>query len=194
MHPTNLSPSDALDREIFESLILEAAQSPTPTYIADIKTDPELFEQLCAEGRMRAEVNARLRGQEWKAGDQRTPGQKLTVDELGRVTEGAIEAMLGLDVAPVLQDSTDNRPDKTLAGVKFDVKGAEKRPGDTFSVPCWHIATKGYDALLLVQHVEPGLARVWCCSAHPAGPAWVKMAGVRGKKPFWRLTCSTEQA
>lgn len=190
MHPITLSPVDSIDRDIFESLILEAAQSHTPAYIADIKTDPELFEQLCAEGRMRAEVNARLRGKEWKAADQRTPGQQLTVDELGRVTEGSIEAMLGLDVAPVLQDSTDDRPDKTVAGVKFDVKGAEKRPGDTFSVPCWQIATKGYDALLLVQHLEPGLARVWCCSAQPGGPAWTKLNGVRGKKPFWRLTCT----
>lgn len=186
---TILTPSDSLDREIFEAALLEAASSPRPTYICDIQTDPVLFEQLCAEGRMRAEANARMRGQGWRPQDQLTPGKRLTVDELGRVAEGAIEAMLGLDVAPVLADSTDDRPDKTLAGLRFDVKGADVRPKNTFSVPCWQVATKGYDALILVQHVEPGLARVWCCKCEPEGESWQKMAGVRGKKPFWLIGC-----
>jgi hypothetical protein len=141
---------------------------------------------------MRAEANARMRGKEWRAQDQRTPGQALTVDELGRVAEGSIEAMLGLDVAPVLADSTDDRPDKTVQGVAFDVKGANVRPGNTFSVPCWQVASKGYDALLLVQHIEPGLARVWCCKCLPGGEGWRHYPGVRGKKDFWQLTCSLQ--
>lgn len=186
---STFNPADELDRDIFEAHILECAASPTPVLVGDIKTDPSDFERLCAEGRMRAEANARMRGREWKAADQLTPGQTMTVDELGRVAEGAIDAMLGLDVAPVLADSTDDRPDKTVAGVKFDVKGSFVRPGNTFSIPCWQVATKGYDALLLVQHIEPGLARVWCCSCAPGGEAWTKMAGVRGKKPFWRVAC-----
>lgn len=185
----SLSPSEALDREIFESLILEAAASAAPTYICDVSIDPELFEQHCTEGRMRAEANAKMRGGDWKPQDQRTPGQELTVDELGRVAEGAIEAMLGLDVAAVLDDSVDARPDKTVAGVRFDVKGSAVRAGNTFAVPCWKVAKGDWDALLLVQHIEPGRARVWCAKCSPGGEHWTKLNGVRGKRPFWRLSC-----
>ncbi len=190
----SLSPNDSLDRELFETMILEAAASPTPVYVCDIETDPALFEQHCAEGRMRAEANARMRGGDWKGQHQHTPGSALTIDELGRVAEGAIEAMLGLDVAAVLEDSTDDRPDKTLAGVKFDVKGSFVRPGNTFALPCWQVATKGYDSLLLVQHLEPGKARVWCCKCQPGGEAWTKLNGVRGKGAFWRISCPNPQA
>lgn len=185
------SPSSALDKDLFELMLLNAAVSSTPSYIADVTTDPANFERYCAEGRMRAEANARMRGKEWRREDQLTPGQTLTIDELGRVGEGSIEEMLGLDVAAVLADSTDKRPDKTLASIKFDVKAATPRPGDSFAVPVWQVASAGYDALLLVQHIEPGLARVWCCKCKPEGAAWMKLGGVRGKRAFWRISCST---
>lgn len=186
------SPSSQLDKDLFELMLLDAATNSTPTYIADVETDPANFERYCAEGRMRAEANARMKGNAWRREDQLTPGQDLTVDELGRVGEGAIEEMLGLDVAPVLADSTDRRPDKTLAGVKFDVKTATPRPGDSFAVPCYKVKNGGYDALLLVQHLEPGLARVWCCKCKPEGLAWMKLGGARGKTAFWRIACSPE--
>ena len=195
------SPENPLDRDMFASFITQAAASSTPTYICDIRTPPGRFEQYCFEGRARAEANARMRGKAWRPTDQVTPGQALTVDELGRVGEGYIEEMLagpdgerGLDVAPVLADSTDDRPDKTLNGLKFDVKAANPRPGDSFAVPIWQVASKGFDALLLVQHIEPGLARVWCCRCKPEGGAWRSQAGVRGKKPFWRIECTPAPA
>lgn len=184
------SPASSVDKDLFELMLLDAANSSTPTYICDVETNPANFERYCAEGRLRAEANARMRGKEWRREDQLTPGQALTVDELGRVGEGAVEEMLGLDVAPVLADSTDKRPDKTLAGIKFDVKSATPRPGDSFAVPVWQVASAGYDALLLVQHIEPGLARVWCCKCKAEGAAWTQLAGARGKKPFWRICCT----
>lgn len=194
MHYEFSTQSD-LDRDMFASFITLAAANSTPTYICDIRTPPGRFEQYCAEGRARAEANARMRGKDWRPSDQNTPGQTLTVDELGRVGEGYIEEMLGgLDVAPVLVDSTDDRPDKTLNGLKFDVKASNPRPGDSFAVPIWQVAAKGYDALLLVQHLEPGLARVWCCRCKPEGGAWRSQHGVRGKKPFWRIECTPAPA
>lgn len=188
------STENELDRDLFAHFITAAAANSTPTYICDIRTPPGKFEQYCLEGRMRAEANARMKGTAWRQSDQLTPGQALTVDELGRVGEGYIEEMLGLDVAPVLADRTDDRPDKTLNGLKFDVKAANPRPGDSFAVPCWQVANKGFDALLLVQHIEPGLARVWCCRCKPEGGAWRSQAGVRGKKPFWRIECTPAPA
>lgn len=188
-HVTFESTSE-VDRDIFELLLLDAADDSSPAYIGDIRYPATMFETWCAEGRMRAAVNAKLRGSSWSAKDQRTPGSTLTVDELGRTCEGAIETMLGLDVAAVLHDGTDDRPDKTLNGVKFDVKGSLVRPGNTFAIPCWQALSKGYDALILSQHVEPGLARVWCCACKPVGAsAWQYMQGVRGKKPFYRIAC-----
>lgn len=181
------TPSNDFDRFAFEQLLLSAADSSTPTYIGDVATDPAQFERLCAEGRQRSDVNKSTRGS-WKAAHQHTPGQALTVDELGRVCEGAVEAMVGLDAAAVVLDGTDDRPDKTLAGVKFDVKGSAVRPNNTFAVPCWQVENKGYDALVLVQHVAPGHARVWCVKCAPSA-CWKRMGGVRGKQDFWLIPC-----
>lgn len=184
-----LNAKEALDKEIFQSLILDAAESQTPVYICDIESDPDKFEQYCAEGRMRAEANARMRGKDWKASVQKIPGIKLTADEIGRAAEGPIEEMVGLDVAAVLADSTDDRPDVVVEGVRFDVKGATVRANNTFAVPHYQVLTKGYNALLLVQHIEPGKARVWCVKCSPGGESWTYMQGVRGNKPFWRIAC-----
>lgn len=183
------SPESEVDRGIFEMMLLEAATDSTPTQIGDVTYNPEAFERYCAEGRMRAEANARMRGGRWRPQDQATPGCELTVDELGRVAEGAVEAMLGLDVAAVLADGVDARPDKTIAGVRFDVKGAHPRPGDSFAVPTRKVHE--YDALVLVQHIEPGRARVWCCKSAPGDSRrWGFRRGVRGKSDFYRIQCS----
>lgn len=184
---TVLNQNDDLEKTIFQSLIIEASKSSKPTYICDIRTDPSKFEQLCEEGRQRTAVNKKIQAN-FKPGNQITKGQKLTADEVGRLTEHPIEEMLGLDVAAVLEDSTDDRPDKVVDGVKFDVKGSVYRKTNSFSLPVWQVKTKGYDALLLVQHIEPGHSRVWCCKCEP-GEAWKCHAGVGGKSAFFCITC-----
>ncbi|WP_444846589.1 hypothetical protein [Duganella caerulea] len=183
-----------MDRDLFELMVLDASKSSTPRYICDVSTSASNFDRYCDEGRARAAANAAMRGARWHAGDQNTPGHALTVDELGRVGEGAIEELLGIDVAAVLTDATDARPDRTVAGVRFDVKTADVRPGNSFAVPVWRVDGRDYDALLLVQHVEPGLARVWCCKSEAAGAAWTKRPGVRGKGDFYRIECPTPAA
>lgn len=189
------TPDSELDRDLFQAACLAAAESSTPSYIGEIAYDPtNHYEQWLAEGSMRTAVNKKIgTAHELQAKHQRIPGQALTVDELGRVCEGPVELLLGLDVAGVLMDSTDARPDKTVDGVRFDVKGSMVRPGNTFSLPC-HKALKGdYDALILVQHVEPGRVRVWCCKCEVGGPSWTKFnPSQKGKTPFYRISCSMQ--
>jgi len=188
------SPASAVDRDLFELMILDASKSSQPRYICDVSTSASNFDRYCAEGRARAAANAAMRGARWHAGDQLTPGHSLTVDELGRVGEGAVEELIGIDVAAVLLDATDARPDRTVAGVRFDVKSADVRPGNSFAVPVWRVDGGDYDALLLVQHIQPGLSRVWCCKSAAAGAAWSRRAGVRGKSDFYRIECALPAA
>lgn len=187
------SHDSALDRDLFQDACLEAANSPEPTYVGDIAYDAALyFERWLDEGTMRTAVNKRIGTAHAKqTAHQRIPGQALTVDQLGRICEGPIELLLGLDVAAVLLDSTDARPDLTVDGVRFDVKGSSVRPENSFAIPCWQALTDKYDALLLVQHVSPGLARVWCCKCTP-GRGWQQRPPSQpGKKPFFRIACPT---
>jgi hypothetical protein len=186
------SPESELDRDLFAVACLEAASSSTPTYIGDIAYDAGLhYERWIAEGSMRTAVNARIgTAHARQAAMQRIPGQDLTVDQIGRICEGPIELLLGLDVAAVLTDSTDARPDLTVDGVRFDVKGSRARAENSFAVPCWQACSGRYDALLLVQHVAPGLARVWCCKCTPGGSSWQQRPPSQpGKKPFFRIAC-----
>lgn len=180
---------DEMDRDLLELYINEHATSPVPRCAGYLKTDASRFEQLCAEGRGRSSANASMRGDAWNAGHQHTPGHTLTVDEVGRVAEGGVEDFLGIDVAAVLPDATDARPDIVRGGVRFDIKAACVRPGDTFSVPCWQVDGGRYDALLLVQHIEPGRARLWVCKCDPSSPAWERRPGVRGKADFYLIHC-----
>lgn len=190
-------PESETDRDIFELLVLSAACSQTPLFIGEIHTDPVLHDVWCGEGRMRAEMNARRKGADWKGFVQKIPGTKLTVDEIGRLGEGPVELMLGLDVAAVVE-GTDDRPDKVIDGVKFDVKASLERPENTFSLPVWQVESKDYDALLLVQHVEPGRVRVWCGACDKKSPAWQMRPGAmsRGKRkgPFYLITCPGGEA
>lgn len=185
------SPNSALDRDLFEIGCLYAAESPLPTYLGDITyAAAEHYERWLAEGDMRTAANRRMGTAHARSeAHQRIPTTTLTVDQIGRLAEGPIELMLGLDVAAVLSDSTDARPDRTLSGVRFDVKGAAVRPGNSFAVPCWRVARGEYDALLLVQCIEPGRARVWGCACRP-GPGWQEYpASQAGKRPFYRIAC-----
>lgn len=75
------------------------------------------------------------------------PRQVLTVDQLGRFCVGPIELMPDLDVAAVLDDKTDTRPELTVSGVRFDVKGSAARPENSFAIPCWQANSGRYDAL-----------------------------------------------
>lgn len=184
-----LDQSDALERELFEAALLAAATSPTPSYICDIHHDVALLPKWCEEGRQRAKENAEMRGKAWKPQDQHTPGQSFTADEIGRVAEGPVELMLGLDVAAVLKGRVDARPDKTLDGIRFDVKGAENRPDNTFSLPVYKVKQNKYDALILVRYIKPGHVRVWACKCAPVKPAWCEMDGVRDKGPFYKVSC-----
>lgn len=184
-----LDQSDALDRELFEAALLAAAESPTPSYICDIRHAPELVPFWAEEGRQRARENALRLGKRWRPQDQHSPGQNFTADEIGRVAEGPVELMLGLDVAAVLKGQVDARPDKTLDGVRFDVKGSENRPRNTFSLPVDKVDVNGYDALILVRYLMPGHVRVWCCKCKPEGGAWEQRDGVRDKNDYYLITC-----
>lgn len=185
------TPESTLDRDLFEIGCLYAAECPAPSYIGDIAYDPgNCYERWLLEGDMRTAANRRIGTAHARSeAHQRIPNTALTVDQIGRLAEGPIELMLGLDVAAVLPDSTDARPDKTLGGVRLDVKGAAPRPGNSFAVPCWRVARGEYDALLLVQCVEPGLVRVWGCACRP-GDGWQEYpASQVGKRPFYRIAC-----
>ncbi len=183
------SPLSDLDRDLFAIACREAADSFTPTYIGDIHYDAaQHFETWLAEGRMRSAVN-RKTGKADERQDERQAIKKcsFTCDELGRITEGPIELMCGLTVAAVVEDGTDDRPDLCIDGVQFDVKGSYKRDTDTFSLPLWTVSK--YEALLLVQHVEPGLARVWACKCGAQVP-WERRPPAKGKKHgFYLITC-----
>lgn len=184
-----LNQSDSLDRELFEAAILAAAQSSSPSYICDIHHDPALVPLWADEGRQRTQDNAQRQGKEWRPQKQHIPGQTFTADEIGRVAEGPVELMLGLDVAAVLQGQVDARPDKTIDGIRFDVKGTENRPDNTFSLPIYKVVQDNYDALILVRYLEPGHVRVWCCKCQAAGPAWSARPGMPGKTPFYVISC-----
>lgn len=184
-----LDQSDSLDRDLFEAALLAAAESSTPSYICDIKHAPELVPLWQAEGRQRAKENALRLGKRWRPQDQWSPGQAFSADEIGRVAEGPVEQMLGLDVAAVLKGRVDARPDKTLDGVRFDVKGSENRPRNTFSLPVDKVNVSAYDALILVRYLAPGHVRVWCCKCLPKGRAWERRDGVRDKGPYYLVTC-----
>lgn len=183
------SPDSYFDKDIFSISCLQAADDSAPSYIGDIEYEPENnFELWLGEGSMRTAANSRFQTSH-KPQHQYIPGQQLTVDQLGRICEGPIELMLGLDVAAVLDDRTDARPDLTVSGVRFDVKGSAVRPENSFAIPCWQANSGRYDALLLVQHVRPGLARVWGCKCSP-GQGWQERpAAMAGKKPFYRIAC-----
>ena len=177
------------DKDIFKDSCLQAAGSSAPSLIGDIEYDPAInFELWLAEGDMRTAANSRFQ-KAHQAQHQFIPGQALTVDQLGRICEGPIELMLGLDVAAVLDDRTDARPHLTVSGVLFDVKGSAVRPENSFAIPCWKANSGRYDALLLVQHVRPGLARIWGCKCSPGAGWQERPAAMAGKKPFYRIAC-----
>lgn len=182
-------PESDVDRDIFGLICREAADSFNPTYIGDIKYDAaKHFERWLEEGRMRSAVNKKTgKADDKQAERQRIENCKFTCDELGRITEGPIELMWGLTVAAVVEDGTDDRPDLCIDGVQFDVKGSYQRQTPSFSLPVWTV--KKYEALLLVQHVEPGLARVWACKCGAKVP-WKEMPPAPGKKhPFFLIRC-----
>jgi hypothetical protein len=188
-HYYTLDQGNPLDRELFESAILAAAQSPTPSYICDIQHDPALVPVWADEGRQRTKDNAERLAKAWRSQKQHIPGQAFTADEIGRVAEGPVELMLGLDVAAVLHGQVDARPDKTVDGVRFDVKGSENRPDNTFSLPVHKVAEGVYDALILVRYLKPGHVRVWSCKCEATAPAWSARPGVRGQTPFYVISC-----
>jgi hypothetical protein len=184
-------PGHAADADIFQLLCVEAASSSKPTYIGDIVYDPSThFEQWIAEGDARMNVNTKTgKAHSNQKNIQKIPGVTFTVDQLGRICEGPVELLLGLDVAAVVENGTDDRPDKTFEGIRFDVKGATKREENSFAIPCWQALSGKYDALMLVQHLEVGRVRVWVCKCKPA-EGWMKLAGSKvGKKPFYRIAC-----
>jgi hypothetical protein len=119
-----------LDADLFEAALIDAANATRPAYIGDIVYDSSSkLEQWIAEGNMRSTVNVKT-GRAVKNQDdiQAIPDIAFTVDQIGRLCEGPVELMLGLDVQAVVLDGTDKRPDKTIAGIKFDIKGATVRP------------------------------------------------------------------
>jgi len=71
-----------------------------------------------------------------------------------------------------------------LDGIRFDVKGAENRPDNTFSLPFWKVKQNKYDALTLVRYIKSGHIRVWACKCKPEGAAWCALGGVRKKTHF----------
>lgn len=183
----------AVDADLFAISCSAAAEHSQPAFVGCIEYNPEgVFDKWLAEGEARASINKAMRTAAGKkpASPQRVPGNEYTVDQLGRICEGPIELLLGLDVAAVVQDGTDARPDKTLdSGLRFDVKGSRVRPENSFAIPCWQAMTGKYDALLLVQHVRPGLVRVWACKCKP-GDGWQQRPPARaGNKPFFRIAC-----
>lgn len=187
---STFSPASALDKDIFAGNCLAAAESSFPTYVGDIEYDAtQYYQKWYQEGTARTVANSGFQPNH-KPQHQHIPGQFLTVDQLGRICEGPIELLLGLDVAAVLQDRTDKRPDVAVDGVRFDVKGATPRYGNSFAVECEKARGGGYDALLLVQLVQPGLARVWACKCDAVAGGWEEKPGsMAGKKPFFRIPC-----
>jgi hypothetical protein len=187
---STFSPASSLDKDIFAGNCLAAAAFSSPTYVDDIEYDAtEHYQRWYQEGCDRTVANSRYQRKHFPK-HQHIPGQTLTVDQLGRICEGPIELLLGLDVAAVLWDRTDNKADVALEGIKFDVKGATPKCGNSFAVECEKARGGVYDALLLVQLVQPGLARVWACKCAPVEGKWQEKPGsMAGKKPFYRIPC-----
>lgn len=187
------SPANDFDRFAFEQLLLEAAQSARPTEIGHIEFDPELIPLWLEEGRMRTAVNRSIgTAHPDQAKQQRIEGQAWTCDELGRVCEGPVELMLGLDVAAVNTCGTEPSADKSIQGVRFDVKGAGPERNGTFSLPVWTTRCGRYDALVLVHYLRPGLCRVFACKCAPDEGCWQLRPGTAGRKPFYLINTASQ--
>jgi hypothetical protein len=185
------TPGNETDADIFQMLCVEAAGFSKPTYIGDIVYDSSIhLERWIDEGNQRTAVNSKTgRAVKNQSEVQQIPNIGFTVDQLGRICEGPIELLLGLDVAAVVTDGTDDRPDKIIDGIRFDVKGATVRHENSFSIPLWQAHSGKYDALLLVQHLEAGRVRVWACRCE-ADNSWQRRPPSKvGKKPFYRIPC-----
>lgn len=189
LQTSTFSPASSLDKDIFALNCLAAAESSSPAYVGDIEYDAgEHYQKWYQEGCDRTAANAGFQ-RKHSPEHQHIPGQALTVDQLGRICEGPVSLLLGLDVAAVLQDRTDKRPDVVVDGIRFDVKGSMPRYENSFSIECYKARDGRYDALLLVQLVRPGLARVWACRCEP-GAGWQEKAGCPASKPnFYRIPC-----
>lgn len=185
------SPESDFDRYAFEELLVEAAESGAPREIGHVQYDASLIEVWLEEGRMRTAVNARIgTAHKDQKAQQRIVGQAWTCDELGRVCEGPVELMLGLDVAAVNECGTEPKADREVQGIRFDVKGAGKERDATFSLPVWTTKKDRYDALILVQYLEPGLCRVWACKLDPPSGHWEYRPGTKGRPNFYLIRAS----
>lgn len=174
-----------VDSGLFEIVLSDAAQSDVPVYLGTIELPRARLEQLCEEGRQRAEENRKRLGNRWKGHRQALPGCPYTVDELGRICEGAVEDLIPLQSAAVVRGAVDERPDVDLEGISFDIKGAYARPGYTFSV-AHYLATK-YEALVLVMMQPDGTLHVWAVRCRPEN--FELRRGVNGGADFYLVRC-----
>lgn len=183
------STQSELDRDLFEMALVEAATSKTPVEIGLLSYPAELIEVWLEEGRMRTAVNAKIgTAHKDQKKQQKITGQTWTCDELGRVCEGPVELMLGLDVAAVNHDGTEPTADKVIDGIRFDVKGAGAERDCTFSLPVWTVKKDRYDALVLVQYLEPGQCRVWACAVADEALGFPR-PGTRGRPAYFLIDC-----
>lgn len=114
----------------------------TPAKVIVVNHASEHYQKWYQEGCQRTAANSRFQ-RKHSPEHQHVPGQALTVDQMGRICEGPIELLLGLDVAAVLQDRTDKRPDVVVDGIRFDVKGSVPRYENSFAVECEKVRSGG---------------------------------------------------
>ncbi len=174
-----------VDAGLFEIVLTDAAQSDEPVYLGTIELPAGRLQQLIAEGRQRAEENRQRLGARWKGDRQQLAGCPYSVDELGRICEGAVEDLIPLQSAAVVEGGVDERPDLALAGISFDIKGSYARPGYTFSVA--HYLAIKYEALVLVMMNPDGQLHVWAVRCRPEN--FELRRGVGGGADFYLVRC-----
>lgn|GEM_PF-4281355 len=181
--PVRFSADDLSHKALFASALIAAADSDAPIYLGRISLPSHRVACLRAEGQARTEANRRRLGcrfqerQIWK-------GCPLTLDELGRLAEGAVEGLIDVQAEAVVE-GVDARPDVLLSGIRFDIKAAYDRPGHSFAVA--KSVAGGYDAVIFVEITADRKMHVWCCRARP--DAWELRPGVRGGDDFYLVRC-----
>lgn len=181
--PLRFSAENPSHKSLFASALIAAAKSDAPVYIGRIALPGHRVACLRAEGRARTDANRLRLGCKYRE-RQTWGGNPFTLDEMGRLAEGAIEGLISVQAAPVVA-GVDARPDVLLSNIRFDIKAAYNRPGHSFAVA--KSVAGGYDAVIFVEITADKKMHVWCCKARP--DAWEERPGVRGGDNFYLVHC-----
>lgn len=180
-NPVRFSAESAGHKALFAARLLEAADSETPVYIGRISLPKHRVACLRAEGQARTEANRRRLGCRFKE-RQFWDNCPLSLDEIGRLAEGAVEELLEVQAAPVVE-GVDARPDVVFHALRMDVKATFDR--NSFAIA--KSVAGGYDALIFVSISADKKLHVWAVKSRP--DAWELRPGVRGGDDFYLVKC-----